>query len=132
MAAFNAPTREQCTVRRERTNTPLQALVLMNDPQFVEAARHLAQRAVAQHQDIAARATWMLQQVGCRGDQPDVDDTLAAAGELRSLFLDDPAAAQSLIATGNSKPNSQVSLTELATWTMIANLLLNRDDVINK
>ena len=132
MAAFNAPTREQCTVRRERTNTPLQALVLMNDPQFVEAARHLAQRALTQHQDATARATWMLHEVGCRGDQPDVEDTLAAAMELGALFQTDPAAAESLIATGSSKPNAEINLTELATWTMIANLLLNRDDIINK
>ena len=132
MAAFNAPTREQCTVRRERTNTPLQALVLMNDPQFVEAARHLAQRATMQYQDAPARATWMLQEVGCRGDQPDVDDTLAAAAELRAVFESDPAAAKALVATGSSEPTETMDLTELATWTMIANLLLNRDDVINK
>lgn len=132
MAAFNAPTREQCTVRRERTNTPLQALVLMNDPQFVEAARHLAQRALAQHQDITARATWMLQEVGCRGDQSDVTDTVSAAVELGTLFRADTAAASSLIATGSSKPDPESNLPELAAWTMIANLLLNRDDIINK
>ena len=104
----------------------------MNDPQFVEAARHLAQRALTKHQDLTARATWMLREVGCRGDQPDVADTVSAAVELGALFQADPAAANSLIATGSSKPNQETNLTELATWTMIANLLLNRDDIINK
>ena len=55
MAAFNAPTREQCTVRRERTNTPIQALVLMNDPQFVESARRLAENAIRQEADDQIR-----------------------------------------------------------------------------
>ena len=66
LAAFNAPTREQCTVRRECTNTPIQALVLMNDPQYFEAARRLAETAIRQNNDLCERAKWMLTTVLCR------------------------------------------------------------------
>jgi hypothetical protein len=133
MAAFNAPTREQCTVRRERTNTPLQALVLMNDPQFVEAARHLAERALKRNSDDQARATWMLTTVLSHPERAaDVTDVLSAARDFRAIFTETPDAAKELINTGDSTPDPSLEPTELATWTLVANTLMNRDDFINK
>ena len=132
MAAFNAPTREQCTVRRERTNTPLQALVLMNGPQFVEAARHLAQRAVRGHSDDASRVKWMLNVVLARPpEQADVGEMLAAAAEFRDVFAQNPDGARKLIDTGDSDLDHTIDAAELAAWTMVANTLMNRDDFIN-
>jgi hypothetical protein len=133
MAAFNAPTREQCTVRRERTNTPLQALVLMNDPQYVEAARHLAERTLKQSSDDTSRANWMLTTVLVdTAKPPDVAEVLSAAAEFRALFREQPKAATELIETGDTKPDATLQATELAAWTMVANTLMNRDDFINK
>ena len=132
MAAFNAPTREQCTVRRERTNTPLQALVLMNDSQFVESARHLAQNSMRQP-DEQARAAWMLTAVLGRPAEPvELSEIVAAAANFRQVFQQQPAAAQALIQTGDSPVDETLDPTELATWTMVANTLLNRDDFLNK
>jgi hypothetical protein len=133
MAAFNAPTREQCTVRRERTNTPLQALVLMNDTQFVEAARNLAQRAMTAHSDPQARASWMFSTVLSRpADETDLTDVQSAADEYRRLLQEDLDGAKELIQTGDSEPDATLDALELATWTMVANTLMNRDDFINK
>jgi len=135
MAAFNAPTREQCTVRRERTNTPLQALVLMNDPQFVEAARHLAERALQRHEDDGARAAWIFSTVLSRPANEagaDVAELLAAAGEFRDIFQHDADSARALVRTGDSVPDVSLDETELAAWTMVANILMNRDDFVSK
>lgn len=133
MAAFNAPTRESCTVRRERTNTPLQALVLMNDPQFVEAARALAERALKITTDDQARAAWMVRTVFARpANASDLADMVSAAAEFRAIFAADLEAAQDLISTGESKPDATLDAAELAAWTMISNTLMNRDDFINK
>jgi hypothetical protein len=133
MAAFNAPTREQCTVRRERTNTPIQALVLLNDPQFVETARHLAQRSLLKHKDDRNRAMWMLKTaLRHPGTQADVDDVLAVAAMMKDLFIKNEKAATDLINTGDSVPDGNLSPAELAAWTMVANTLMNRDDFISK
>ena len=133
MAAFNAPTREQCTVRRERTNTPLQALVLMNDPQFIEAARRLAMNALTGRTNDRSRATAMLESVLCRPASAfDMTETLAAANGFRVLFRKQPKAAKELIKTGESAPGAAIDVVELAAWTMVANTLMNRDDFINK
>jgi len=133
MAAFDAPTREQCTVRRERTNTPLQALVLMNDMQFVEAARRLAERALKLHEDDDARARWMFHTALGRPDTgADLADVLAAARGFREIFRQDVGAAQELIQTGDSRPDEALDATELAAWTLVANTLMNRDDFICK
>ena len=133
MAAFNAPTREQCTVRRERTNTPIQALVLMNDPQYVESSRHLAEHSLRRYRDDRARAEWMLTTVLSRpADSHDTADVIAAAAELNSEFQSKAEAAKELINTGDSDPDKSLDTAELATWTMIANTLMNRDDFLNK
>ena len=133
LAAFNAPTREQCTVRRERTNTPLQALILMNDPQFVEAARHLAEAAIQQIDDDRERVQWMLEKALARpANQQDVSELVDAASAFMTLFDQDTETATSLINTGDSPPNETISTHKLATWTMIANTIMNRDDFINK
>ncbi len=133
MAAFNAPTREQCTVRRERTNTPIQALVLMNDPQFVEAARRLAENTIRKQKEAASRAALMIETVLSRpASEDDIADMASLAVELQQLFEDDSEGAKKLITTGDTAPDKELNPVELAAWTMIANTLMNRDDFINK
>jgi hypothetical protein len=133
MAAFNAPTREQCTVRRERTNTPIQALVLMNDPQYVESARRLAENAIRQEADDQSRAEWMLSTVLSRPAKAvDVADMTAAASEFKTMFQQESEGATGLINTGDTKPDETLDAAELAAWTLVANTLMNRDDFISK
>ena len=133
MAAFDAPTREQCTVRRERTNTPLQALALMNDVQFVEAARHYAERALKRPGGDAERVRWLFTNAFFREPgEADRSATLGALRDFRAAFVKDVRAAKELIATGDSQPAADLDPAELAAWTMVANLLFNRDDFINK
>ncbi len=133
MAAFNAPTREQCTVRRERTNTPLQALVLMNDPQFVEAARNLAERTILHSRDDRQRMSWILQIALSRpSSENDVIELLDTLSEIRRVFEQEPESAQTLIAIGDTAADKALNAIELASWTIIANTIMNRDDFINK
>lgn len=134
MSAFDAPTREQCTVRRERTNTPLQALVLLNDPQYVEAARKLAEHTLQSGgKDDADRAAWMLRralaQLVNEQDQADIVDLV---GDFRKLYTADPDGAKELLETGDSVCDESLDPVEAAAWTMAANVLMNRDDFINK
>ncbi len=133
MAAFNAPTREQCTVRRERTNTPLQALVMMNDTQFVEAARHLAQRVLRALPGDRERAAGMLSSALIRpATEVEVTEMTSAAAEFRAMFQQDAAAVEQLIHTGESEPDAGLDTADLAAWTMVAHTMLNSDECINK
>ncbi len=133
MAAFNAPTREQCTVRRERTNTPLQALVTMNDVQFVEAARALAQRTLRTSDDNRERASSMFWDVLRRpASEDDITEVSTIAKSFRELFEESPDDAQQLIEVGEVSDSSGLTPTELAAWTLAANTLMNRDDFLNK
>jgi hypothetical protein len=134
MEIFNAPTRETCTVRRERTDTPLQALVTLNDPQFVEAARRLAQEtlegSVAKDSE---RIDFMAERVLARrlraNERRIVEDTLKDMLEHYRESLNDTAA---LLGVGESKPNPKLDRPTLAAYTMVANQLLNLDEVLNK
>ncbi len=134
MDIFNAPAREVCTVRRERTNTPLQALVTLNDVQFVEAARMLAQRTLKQAGATPAeRLDFLSRRLLARAFTPEeariVENSLAG---LTGFYQAHPAEAQQLIAVGESKADAALAPAELAAWTMLANELFNLDEVLNK
>lgn len=134
MEIFNAPNREVCTVQRERTNTPMQALVTLNDPQFIEAARVLAQQVLTTplSQDVH-RVQWVAERiVGRYFENVELGIIASSLEELRIDFENDPAAAGDLIAIGENSPPSQLSKTELAAWTMLINQLLNLDEVLCK
>ncbi len=134
MLTFDAPSRETCTVRRERTNTPLQALTLMNDVQFVEAARHLAQRMMTEGgtkpEDRIAFAFRL-----ATARRPAADETrelLDLYNENLTEFQRDPDEALKLVSLGESKRNESLKISELAAWTILANLILNLDETVTK
>lgn len=133
LEAFNAPAREVCTVRRERTNTPLQALVTMNDPQFVEAARVLAGRALAEADDERQALDYIARRALCR---PLKDREVAilekSLEDLRDHYTNHSEDARALVEVGESKPDSELDTTQLAAWTMLCNQILNLDEVLNK
>ncbi|MBY0231721.1 MAG: PSD1 and planctomycete cytochrome C domain-containing protein, partial [Gemmataceae bacterium] len=120
MSAFDAPSRESCSVRRERTNTPLQALVLLNDPQHVEASRVLAQRALERGTD-AERLAWLFKRATGRAATEDEGKELAGAlADLRKEYADDPKAAAKLARVGETPAPAGIKAEELAAWTMLA------------
>ena len=134
MEIFNAPTRENCTVRRERTNTPLQALITMNDVQFVEAARHLAERTMkAVKTGFEGRVDYLALAALAR---PLEERERAVVKKSYQSFLTQfdsrPAEAKKLIATGESAVDPKLPAPELAAWTMVASQILNLDEALNK
>ncbi len=134
LEVFNAPTRETCTVRRERTDTPLQALVTLNDPQFVEAARALAQRALEQGCDSTeARVDWIAKRLLARSFRP--EERLVVANSLARLtqwYQSRPADAARLLTLGELQPDPTLDPATLAAWTMLTNEFMNLDEFLNK
>ncbi len=134
LEAFNAPSREVCTVRRERTNTPLQAMVTLNDPQFVEAARHLAQNALlASNSDDATTVDFIAQHgLGRSMSSEEQAVLLADKEEYLEYYQAKTDDAQALIAIGESHADEQLDVPTLAAWTMVCNQVLNLDETLNK
>ncbi len=134
MDIFNAPSRESCTVRRERTNTPLQALVTLNDPQFVEAARHLAQEALKSGGAVpAASADYIAKRLLSRALKADeVWVVSTSLNELLTYYRAHPEDAKALLTEGESKADAALDPSTLAAWTMLANEMMNLDEVLNK
>ncbi|MEC8337210.1 MAG: PSD1 and planctomycete cytochrome C domain-containing protein [Planctomycetota bacterium] len=134
MVTFDAPDRETCTVRRERTNTPLQALVLLNDPTYVETARGLAERTMHEGgKSNHERITYAFRIV--TGRRPTAAESAILLEELNQRFASfkiDPQAATQLLSVGDSQADSDLSIEELAAWTMVARLLFNLDEAITK
>jgi Protein of unknown function (DUF1553)/Protein of unknown function (DUF1549)/Concanavalin A-like lectin/glucanases superfamily/Planctomycete cytochrome C len=134
MEIFNAPNRETCAVRRERTNTPLQALVTLNDVQFVEAARHLAQVTLKDGGDkVETRFDFLARRLLARPFREEERKVVQGVlDELLAFYkahLDD---ARKLIAVGESKADPALDAATLAAWTMVANQMFNLDEVLNK
>ncbi|MBX7103888.1 MAG: DUF1553 domain-containing protein [Gemmataceae bacterium] len=133
MEILNAPNRETCAVRRERTNTPLQALVTLNDPQFVEAARRLAENAL--HEDVSDAATidWIAIRVLARPLSPEERKiTLVSLGRLTDYYQAHPDEAVRLLTVGESPRDTRLNPVQHAAWTMLCNELLNLDEAICK
>ena len=136
MEVFNATAREVCTVKRERTNTPLQALVTLNDIQFVEAARMLAATTLLDSSlgtDMGGRVQSIANKILSRPFRADeLGVVLSSLNELLAIYQQQPAEAAKLIALGETKPNTSLNPSELAAWTMLANELMNLDEVLTK
>lgn len=134
MDILNAPSREFCTVRRERTNTPLQALVTLNDPQFVEAARYLAEQALkAGGDDENSRLDFVARRLVARPLRAEEQTVVQSSlKELQTWYQTHADEARKLITVGESKPDSTLDPSTLAAWTMVVNELMNLDEVLNK
>ena len=134
MTTFDAPPREQFCTARERSNTPLQALQLMNDVQHFEAARALAERILRE----GGGSTPERMAFGFRtvvGRKPSDRETIVAWSALEkhlARYQKDPEAAKAAITNGESKPDPKLAEPELAAWTLVANLLLNLDETVTK
>ena len=134
MEVFNAPTREHTTVRRERTNTPLQALVTMNDTQFVEASRYLAQRAMREAGDnFDQRLDYVTTRLLARDlSQNERAVAKRSYNKFIGFYRSNAAEAKKLLAAGESPPDEALPVTESAAWTMLASQMMNLDEVLNK
>jgi mono/diheme cytochrome c family protein len=134
LATFDAPSREKCTARRGQTNTPMQALALLNDPTYVEAARALAQRALLEGgRNDKTRVTYAFRLATAR------TPTGKEVGVLRELlegrrkwYAKNPDAARKLLSVGESPRDPRLAPAEHAAWTMVASAILNLDETITK
>src|SRR4030095_14595859 len=134
MTLFDAPSREACIARRERTNTPLQALFLMNEPQCFEAARHFAQKAIQEGgASPQERAAGIPRRAPLRPPDPkNVADLVAVyTGQLQA-YTKDPESAKKAISFGDLPADASIPARELASRTLVANAILNLDEFVNK
>lgn len=134
MMIFDAPTREYCVVRRPRTNTPLQALTLLNDPQFVEASRAFAQRIMTEPaHDPKQRIIFAFRAATARAPGSDEIKVLLDVYERQlAEYRRDREAAEKLLGVGDFKARPDLDRSELAAWTTVASMLLNLDETVTK
>ena len=134
MLIFDAPTREKCVVKRPRTNTPLQALVTLNDPQFVEAARVLAQRLILEgSEDVAMRINRAYQLTTARpANEREVAILKTVLADQKKRFQANPEKATELLGVGEFPRDESIDPIEHATWTVVAQVLLNLDETLTR
>jgi mono/diheme cytochrome c family protein len=133
MSVLDGPSREFCLTRRERTNTPLAALALMNDITYVEAARGFAERILKEAREDQERLARAFQRATGRPAAPDeLAELRGYLDQQRALFKANPERAAKLLATGESPRDVTLDAVDHAAWTMVGSLLLNLDETINK
>jgi mono/diheme cytochrome c family protein len=134
MSTFDAPDRETCTVRRLRTNTPLQALVLMNDPTYLEAARKLAERVLLEAgSSPSERIAYAFRLATARRpSERELAVLERIYQEQLRTYQQNPEAAAKLLSVGESPRNGQLDPIELAAWSMVASVILNLDEAVTK
>ena len=131
---FDAPEREVCTARRSRTNTPLQALVLLNDPTYLEAARKLAERAILKGGTTdETRMGFAFRLALSRQATPaELQVLLNALRQRRDRYQQNVAGAKEFVSAGESPREAQIEDSELAAWTSVMSMILNLDEAITK
>jgi hypothetical protein len=134
LATFDAPDREKCTARRAQTNTPLQALVLLNDPTYVEAARALAQRTLLEAgTDDKRRVAYAFKLATAREPSGKENGVLRELlQQERDTYRRDRQAAAKLVSVGESARDKRLDVAELAAWTTVASTILNLDETVTK
>jgi hypothetical protein len=134
LLAFDAPSREECCAERSRSNIPQQALVLLNDPTYVEAARVFAARVLQECQgDHEQRLAWAWRQVLQRApEETEMKIILPLIESRLTSYREEPGAADALLGVGFSKIPTGVDRAELAAWTHVARILLNLHETITR
>jgi uncharacterized protein DUF1553 len=132
MVTFDAADRSICTARRQSTSTPLQSLVLLNDPQIVEAARFLGERILKEGgHSRAEQAAWAFQTVTCRRpSEKELSVLVQLFDEQKELFTGDAKAAEKLLSVGDKKADPKLDKSELAAATTLALAILNQDAAV--
>lgn len=134
LVTFDAPDRETCVVRRARTNTPLQALVLMNDPTYVEASRKLAERVLTQGgATTEERLAFTFRLATARQPRDrELESLKSVLQRQREIFRANAEAATRLLGVGEAPRDDKLDAVELAAWTMVASAILNLDETLTK
>lgn len=134
LQAFDAPTREECTAKRATSNTPLAALVLLNDPTYVEASRSFAQRILTESEGSdRQRLDWAFREALSRSaTDREAALILSLLEENRIAFKSAPARSDQLLAVGLSKPDQALDKTELASWAEVCRVILNLHETITR
>jgi len=133
LMSFDAPMRESCTVRRGRTNTPLQALVTLNETSFVEASRAMAARLLKEAKSDDERLVHAYQLTLGRRPSPKEREVLGKAfARYRALYQQNPKAAEQLVSVGDAPRDTTVSAPEQAAWTLICSTLINTDEFLTQ
>ncbi|MBT45092.1 MAG: hypothetical protein CL922_06725 [Deltaproteobacteria bacterium] len=134
MLIFDAPTREKCRIQRPITNTPLQALVTLNDPQFVEAARALAQRLIKEGgNDTLSRIDYGFRLALSRpATKAEVQVIERVLGDQLTRFRNDPQKAKEFVAVGDMARDETIEAPDHAAWMVVAQLLLNMDETLTR